>query len=154
MGEQSEIEGLLRLGIAAVKAGRDDEAHDLLSRVLELDPENETGWLWMSAVVADDDKMVCLQNVLAINPSNEMAQLGLQSLLGKAVEVEDEEEEIEAAEPEEPPGETGEEADPNIAINIRLWKFHNLHRWWFQTINGAVHDVPTTRHIVLVETLD
>jgi tetratricopeptide (TPR) repeat protein len=110
MGEQSEIEGLLRLGIAAVKAGREDEAHELLSRLLELDPENETGWLWLSAVVPDDDKIVCLENVLTINPSNEVARFGLEALLGRAGQVE-EEEEIEVAEREEPLAEVGEEAE-------------------------------------------
>jgi hypothetical protein len=112
MAVGSEIERLLQQGISAVKAGRQDEAHELLSAVLELDPENELAWLWMSAVVSDDDKIVCLENVLAVNPSNELARLGLESLLDKSTEVEEQEQEAEAAEPEEPPGEGAEEVEP------------------------------------------
>ncbi len=81
MGEQADIETLLRKGISSAKAGRAEEARDLLSQVLDLDPENEKAWLWMSSVVPDDDRIVCLRNVIAINPSNELARLGLESLL-------------------------------------------------------------------------
>jgi tetratricopeptide (TPR) repeat protein len=107
---RSEIEHLVGQGISAAKAGRQDEARELLSAVLELDPENELAWLWMSAVVSDDDKIVCLENVLTINPANELARLGLESLLEKSTAVEEPEEEAEAAEPEESPGEGAEEA--------------------------------------------
>jgi hypothetical protein len=72
---------LLRQGIAACKAGRRAEARELLQQVLELDERNETAWLWLSgAVVTDEDRRVCLENVLAINPNNKMASRGLQHL--------------------------------------------------------------------------
>ncbi len=112
MAAKSEVETLLRQGMAAVRAGRQHEARELLSRVLELDPENEMGWLWMSAVVPGDDRVSCLQNVLSINPSNEPARLGLQSLLDESAQVEEGEEEAEAAEAEEPSAEMSEEAEP------------------------------------------
>jgi hypothetical protein len=83
MGEQADVATLLRQGISSAKAGRAQEARDLLSQVLDLDPENEKAWLWMSSVVPDDDRIVCLRNVIAINPSSELARLGLESLLEK-----------------------------------------------------------------------
>jgi tetratricopeptide (TPR) repeat protein len=87
----TDIEALLSQGVAAAKAGKEDEARDFLSQVLDLDPENERAWLWMSGVVPEEDKIVCLQNVLEINPSNEFALLGLESLLQKPPPSDEEE---------------------------------------------------------------
>jgi hypothetical protein len=111
MAAKSEVESLLRQAMAAVRAARPDEAHDLLSRVLELDPENEMGWLWMSAVVPRDDRVTCLQNVLSINPSNEPARLGLQALLDESAQVEEDIEEAEIVEAVEPYPEVSREAE-------------------------------------------
>jgi tetratricopeptide (TPR) repeat protein len=69
------------LGIAAAKAGREAEAREHLMRVVELDERNEQGWLWLSSVVETlDDKRLCLENVLSINPSNSHALSGLRWL--------------------------------------------------------------------------
>ena len=74
----------LKQGIAAVKAGRKAEARKLLTQVIEQDERNEMAWLWLSgAVDADEDRRICLENVLAINPNNEMAKRGLASLTAK-----------------------------------------------------------------------
>ena len=86
-----DVEALLSQGVAAAKAGKEDEARNLLSQVLDLDPDNERAWLWMSGVVPHEEKIVCLQNVLEINPSNRLALLGLESLLKKSVPSEGEE---------------------------------------------------------------
>ena len=44
----------------------------------------KTAWLWMTqAVNSDDDRIRCLQNVLKINPDNEMAKRGLATLQQK-----------------------------------------------------------------------
>jgi tetratricopeptide (TPR) repeat protein len=95
----TDVQALLNQGIAAAKAGREDEARDLLSQVLELDPGNERAWLWMSGVVSDAEKIVCLQNVLEINPSNELALVGLESLLGESARGEEREPEVGRPEP-------------------------------------------------------
>jgi tetratricopeptide (TPR) repeat protein len=72
---------LLKQGIAAVRAGRQDEARQKLMRVVELDEENEQAWLWLSGVVESNaDRRVCLENVLTINPANAAAQKGLRLL--------------------------------------------------------------------------
>lgn len=83
MADKSDVELLLRQGIAAVTAGRAEQARQLLSKVIELDPDNEKAWLWMSGVVTDEERVACLKEVLAVNPHNEYARLGLKALLAE-----------------------------------------------------------------------
>ena len=72
---------LLQQGIALAKAGRREEARNILLQVVEQDERNESAWLWLSGVVdSDDDKAVALENVLTLNPNNEWAKRGLQML--------------------------------------------------------------------------
>lgn len=73
------IDDLLKQGIAALNAGQKSEARSLLTQVVEQDERNEMGWLWLSgAVDTDEDRRVCLENVVAINPNNSIAQRGLE----------------------------------------------------------------------------
>jgi tetratricopeptide (TPR) repeat protein len=79
--QDKELEQLLREGIAAAKAGHKDQARQLLLRVIALDQEVEAAWLWLSEVVDDPhERQICLENVLALNPSNAAAQSGLRWL--------------------------------------------------------------------------
>lgn len=81
MFDPSNIDELLQQGIAAIQAGRKEEARQILMQVVELDERNEQGWLWLSGVVeSSEDRRVCLENVLAINPNNAHAQAGLEWL--------------------------------------------------------------------------
>jgi tetratricopeptide (TPR) repeat protein len=65
-------------GIAAAQAGKRAEARELLLRVVAIDENNEDAWLWLSRVVTTlEDREVCLENVLALDPANEAAQRGL-----------------------------------------------------------------------------
>ena len=74
---------LLQKGIALAKAGRREEARNILLQVVEQDERNESAWLWISGVVdTDDDKAIALENVLTLNPNNEWAKRGLQ-LMGR-----------------------------------------------------------------------
>jgi Flp pilus assembly protein TadD len=74
---------LLQKGIALAKAGRREEARNILLQVVEQDERNESAWLWISGVVdTDDDKAIALENVLTLNPNNEWARRGLQ-LMGR-----------------------------------------------------------------------
>ena len=76
-----DVQSLLRAGIAAARAGDKAEARRLLLQVVESDERSETAWLWLSGVVETDvDRRVCLENVLALNPQNELAQRGLAKL--------------------------------------------------------------------------
>ena len=89
-------ETTLEQAIGAAKAGRKEEARRLLEAVLDADDRNEQAWLWMSGVVdSDEERIICLENVLTINPNNETAKKGLAALGAEPVplpvpEVEDE----------------------------------------------------------------
>ncbi len=75
----------LELAITAIRSGRKDEGRQLLNLLIQQNPNNEMAWLWMSSVVnTDEQRARCLYHVLAINPTNEMAQRGLH-LLGITV---------------------------------------------------------------------
>jgi hypothetical protein len=75
------ISKLLGAGVDAVKGKRLEEARDLLYQVIDLDEHNEKAWLWLSGVVEGiDGRIVCLENVLAINPQNGLAIEGLRHL--------------------------------------------------------------------------
>lgn len=81
MADSTQIAELLQRGIAAAKAGRKEDAYQTLLRVTELDERNERAWLWLSGVVESfEDRRICLENVLAINPGNAHARAGLQWL--------------------------------------------------------------------------
>ena len=80
----ANVDGMVREGISAYRAGRKDEARAFLLKAVELDEHNEQAWLWLSAVVdSTDEQQICLENVLAINPANERARQGLQFLQQK-----------------------------------------------------------------------
>ncbi|MBE9508681.1 MAG: tetratricopeptide repeat protein [Chloroflexi bacterium] len=81
MPDATQVADLLRRGIATAQAGRKQEAHQMLLRVTELDERNEQAWLWLSEVVESfEDRRICLENVLTINPDNSHAQAGLRWL--------------------------------------------------------------------------
>ncbi len=72
------MEHLLQQGIEAARAGRREEARDLLMKVVEADERNEQAWLWLAGLVEDpDDMRTCLENVLELNPDNAKARQGL-----------------------------------------------------------------------------
>ncbi len=72
---------MLNKAIIAAKAGRKAEARQLLEAVLDADERNERAWLWLSGVVdSDEERVICLENVLSINPGNQAARKGLAIL--------------------------------------------------------------------------
>lgn len=78
----------LRAGIAALKAGNRAQARDLLLRVVDKDDSNEMAWLWLSGAVDSlEDRQICLENVLTINPNNAAARRGLAKLTGQEQEA-------------------------------------------------------------------
>jgi tetratricopeptide (TPR) repeat protein len=69
---------LLAQGIAAAEAGDAARARDLLTQVVEQDEENVTAWLWLSRVVeTTEERLICFENVLTLDPDNAEAQAGL-----------------------------------------------------------------------------
>lgn len=78
---RSVVSRLLSAGVDAVKEERLDEARDLLYQVVDLDEHNEKAWLWLSGVVEGiDERIVCLESVVAINSHHELARQGLRYL--------------------------------------------------------------------------
>ncbi len=73
-----DIKHQLRQGILAAKAGDKDQARALLLEVVETDENQLHAWLWLSYVVDNlEDKQICLENALALDPENDFAQRGL-----------------------------------------------------------------------------
>ena len=86
-----QIEGLLQKGIEAARADDLERAREYFIRVIELDQYNEKAWLWLSSVAEREvDKLVCLENVLAINPDNTYASAQLQHLSRKLADSDEE----------------------------------------------------------------
>lgn len=76
-----EAEKLFQRGVAAARGGQKRIAAGLLTRSVQLDPHNETAWLWLGGVLDDPHQMAfCLEAVLRINPANTHAKRGLQML--------------------------------------------------------------------------
>ncbi len=81
MAQETDVDRLYREGIAAVRAGDKETGREKLLQVIERDQYHEQAWLWLSATVADrEEQIICLENVLTINPNNEAARRGLQKL--------------------------------------------------------------------------
>jgi tetratricopeptide (TPR) repeat protein len=77
---------LLRQGIEAARAGRRAEARDFFIQVVDLDPQNQAAWLWLTGYVDDlEDKIIACENVLTINPANEKVRSYLATLLAQRV---------------------------------------------------------------------
>jgi hypothetical protein len=75
---------LMRLGQVAHAQGDNKSAHQYWRQAALLEPDNEQVWTALMWVVeSDDDRKVCLKNILAINPQNLRAQTLLDELLGE-----------------------------------------------------------------------
>jgi hypothetical protein len=78
----ADIQTWLQEGIIAIKSGESEKARDLLLRVINADEHNEQAWLWLSGLVeTDEERRICLENVLVINPNSVAATKGLAKLL-------------------------------------------------------------------------
>lgn len=67
--------------IQAIRMGDKEEGRRLLEEILEADESNEDVWLWLTTVVeTDEDREVCLENVLALNPNHAIARQSVNAL--------------------------------------------------------------------------
>jgi len=67
--------------IELVRLNRQDEALPILRQLIQEDNDFEEAWLWMSvAVDSVDQSIICLDNVLRINPDNWQAAGALYKL--------------------------------------------------------------------------
>lgn len=77
--------------IELVKDHRPEEALPILRQLIQEDHNFEEAWLWMSvAVPSADQSIICLDNVLRINPDNWQASGALYRLLESELLVEKE----------------------------------------------------------------
>ncbi|UCC63030.1 MAG: efflux RND transporter periplasmic adaptor subunit [Anaerolineae bacterium] len=67
--------GELERGIAALKAGRREEARRSIARAVSADPKDATAWLWLSRCVHDEaQRRECLERALRLDPTGEAAR--------------------------------------------------------------------------------
>lgn len=72
---------LRRQGIAAAKAGQNEQARQLLQQAIRLDPRNEAAWVWLASIARDKrERLFCFQKLLEINPQNETALKALNAM--------------------------------------------------------------------------
>jgi len=82
---RQELAQWLHEGILAAKAGQHEQARFRLLDVVEQDQTNEAAWFWLYRVFERyDDKRVCLENLITINPQNKWAQEELRQLAPSA----------------------------------------------------------------------
>jgi tetratricopeptide (TPR) repeat protein len=83
----SQADELVQQAVAAFKAGQKEHSRNLLLQAIEVNEHHELAWLWLSAVVDDlEEQQICLENVLALNPANERARKGLETVNQKMAE--------------------------------------------------------------------
>jgi len=79
--EGVRVDDLLDTGYSALKAGDKAAASARFRKAAELSPYDERVWKALLGVVENpDDEVVCLQNIVAINPGNKKAKKRLASL--------------------------------------------------------------------------
>ena len=86
MATPNQIGQWLQQGISAAKAGQLEQARFQLLDVVEQDQTNETAWYWLYQVYdRADDKRICLENLIIINPQNLWAKQELLKILEQMV---------------------------------------------------------------------
>ncbi|MBI5952135.1 MAG: hypothetical protein HY865_10785 [Chloroflexi bacterium] len=72
---------LLQQAMSAVRAGRELTARDIFLEVVEINPRNETAWIWLTGLLDNlDDCIYACEQVLEINPQNASVRQYLSQL--------------------------------------------------------------------------
>src|SRR5215204_1796901 len=72
--DSGEVKTVLNQGIKFAQAGNRARARVALLRATELDPRNESAWLWLASISEYPEELLgFLNHVLDINPVNERA---------------------------------------------------------------------------------
>lgn len=80
MDRMAQFNRLMRLGQVSYAEGNRRQAHRFWRRAAMLNPLDEQVWLSLLNVLDnDEDRRVCLQNIVAINPNNIQAQKRLNA---------------------------------------------------------------------------
>lgn len=73
---------LTQRGIAAMKSGDRAAARQLLTAAIKQDAGDIQAWLWLTgALDKDEERIACLQQVLKLDPSNQVAARGLAQIM-------------------------------------------------------------------------
>src|SRR5881227_3015816 len=80
----TEVKELVDKGITALKAGDREEARFWLAEAIQQDARNERAWVYLAAVLPRQQAIAALERVLVLNPTNQKAQKGLNTLLGQS----------------------------------------------------------------------
>jgi hypothetical protein len=81
IGWDSSLESLLDAGKRALSAGNRRAAHEYWRMAAVSHPYEERVWLaLMDVITEEDDREVCLENIIAINPLNPDARRQLRAL--------------------------------------------------------------------------
>lgn len=76
------MEDLIKQGATAFKAGDRETARKLLTEAINQFPDDERAWGWMYNVsTSDDERILCLKQMIRINPKNEKAAQILNDLV-------------------------------------------------------------------------
>ncbi len=138
----SESRQWLQAGIKALKAGEQESARKLLMQVINVDERNEQAWLWLSgAVTSKKERRTCLENVLSINPENQLARKGLLKLgvdLNKLDAIADEDAIFVPNLPDEQKTAVRKELPPLSAAAAVLYPERQVKEWEWQD--------PTPKH--------
>lgn len=95
--------------IALVRAGKNDEARQLIFDIIRNDSQNEMAWMWLAETLTSDvDRMKVLKACANINPESKIARMAITKLQEKFNEKE-------VTLPAESPFWEGATFDPNIA---------------------------------------
>ncbi len=85
---ENDFARLIEAGRMAYAQGNRQRAHDLWREAATIDPYSEQVWLALLDVLdSDDDRIVCLQNIIAINPMNIQARRQLRAYGAKTQEL-------------------------------------------------------------------
>jgi hypothetical protein len=85
---EDEFARLMEAGRLAYAQGNRQRAHDLWREAATIDPYSEQVWLALLDVLdTDEDRIVCLQNVIAINPMNIQARRQLRAYGARTQEL-------------------------------------------------------------------
>ena len=84
-----DIDAIYARALGALQAGQLTESQRLLVQVIQADPRYEQAWLSLASVLTDpDQKLDCLERVIAINPDNEQALTLLDEIRTEKVRLE------------------------------------------------------------------
>src|SRR5215207_9380896 len=77
----AESDTILQLGIDAAREGNREEARNLFGLLTRQEPDNLQAWLWLAGVAdGPEERRAALERVLELDPTNEMAVKGLQTM--------------------------------------------------------------------------